>query len=195
MFGGQGCSPSELRHWYSGDQAVDRWRIHHRVDQDVCAAGELYEVLRRRGVAGDDDRAVARVEPVGERRSHRRMIDERGGDRDVPVRRHRAALAKLVDVHERCKLCPAFSGDADVKAGRIHLEEELRHPCERRRSPGIDARVQTGRPREQDQVAVVGGVVRMLMGDEDMAQDGKGMPQASRPPRCGRNQSRKRRHR
>jgi hypothetical protein len=46
----------------------------------------------------------------------------------------------------------------------------LRHPCERRRSPGVDARVQAGRPCELDEIAVVGGVIRMLVGDEDVTQ-------------------------
>ena len=41
---------------------------------------------------------------------------------------------------------------------------------ERRRSPGVHARPQSGCPRQQDQVAVVGVVVRVMVGDEDVPQ-------------------------
>jgi hypothetical protein len=76
--------------------------------------------------------------------------------------------AQLVNVHERGKGRPAFVCDAHVDVGRVHLEEQFRHPCERRRSPRVDTRLQSGRPCELDQIAVVGGVIRMLVGDEDV---------------------------
>jgi hypothetical protein len=39
-----------------------------------------------------------------------------------------------------------------------------------RRVRPMDARVQAGRPCELDEIAVVGGVIRMLVGDEDVTQ-------------------------
>jgi len=51
----------------AGDQAINARHVERIVDQDVGALGELDEIVGRRGVAGDYDRAVDRVEPISER--------------------------------------------------------------------------------------------------------------------------------
>lgn len=60
-------------------------------------------------------------------------------------------------------------GNAHVDVRRTHLEEESRDPLERRRAPGINARPQPARPREQQQGGVIGVVVGMVMRDEHVA--------------------------
>ena len=98
-----------------------RWRqelihpvgVDHFVHQDVCAAGELDEVLARTGVAGEHDRSGVGVEPVRQRREDRRVLDERGRDADavVLVERHRAHPGMRIPV-----------GVRDVPGGDGHVE-------------------------------------------------------------------------
>ena len=88
-----------------------RWRqelvhpvgVDRFVHQDVCAAGELDEVLARTGVAGEHDRSGVGVEPVRQRREDRRVLDERGRDADavVLVERHRAHPGMRIPVGVR----------------------------------------------------------------------------------------------
>ena len=60
-----------------------------------------------------------------------------------------------------------------VDVVHVHLEEQLRHLLERRWSPRVHPRRQASRPREPNQISVVGVVVRMLMRQEDMTQTGQ----------------------
>ena len=96
----------------AGDQAIDARHVQRVVDEDVGALGELDEVVGRRGVPRDDDRAVRGVETIAERRHDRRVVYERGGDLDVLVLHDRAALAQFVDMDERNERHTALVGDA-----------------------------------------------------------------------------------
>ena len=128
------------------------------------------EVLGWRGIAGNDDRAVARIEAIRERRYHWRMIDECSGDLHVVVRHHDATIANLVWVNQRHERRPAFVCNPRIDIVGVHLEEQLRHLLERRWSPRVDSGVQAGGPRQPDQIAVVSVMVGMLMGQEDVPQ-------------------------
>jgi len=64
-------------------------------------ARELDERIARTRVAGEDDRAVGRVEAEGESRPYRRVIDERCRDLHVVVGHDDAVVANLMNVHER----------------------------------------------------------------------------------------------
>ena len=55
-------------------------------------------------------------------------------------------------------------------SGALISRNSLRHLRERRRSPRVDPRLQLIAPREQQQVAVVGVVIGMMVRDEDVAQ-------------------------
>ena len=98
------------------------------------------------------------------------------------VNEGRVPLAPLVRVHE-LREAGAVIADDNVKVtatlvithrsyrpSPVHLEEQSGHALERRRSPRIDRRTQAGRPREPDEIAVVGSVIGMLVRDEDVAQ-------------------------
>jgi hypothetical protein len=76
-------------------------------------------------------------------------------------------------VDERNEWHPSLVGDAGVDVVCVHLEEQTRHLRKRRRTPRIDATPQTGRPCNQQQVAVVGVVIRMVVSEEDMAKSGQ----------------------
>ena len=165
------------------------------MDEDVGALGELDEVVGGRRVARDDDRPVARVEAIAEGRHDRRMIDERGRDLQVLVLQDQAALAsargRWTSGHERH---PALVGDAGLDVVGVHLEEEPRHLLERRRPPGVDPRPQARGPGQPDQVAVVGVVVRMVVGEEDVAQAwAAGLPAIPAGARRRRRSRRRRR--
>jgi hypothetical protein len=101
------------------------------------------------------------------------MPDQRSGHLDVLVLEHEARRGQLVDWNQRRQRNPPFVGDARVDVGGIHLEEQARHLLERRRPPGVDARAQPRGPREPHQIAVVGRVIRVLVGQEDVAQGGQ----------------------
>jgi hypothetical protein len=109
-------------------------------------------------------------EAVGVRLLDHRMLHARTGDLQVVVLHHGAGSCELVRVHERHERLASFVGDANVHVGRAHLEEEPRDPLDRRWSVRIDAMTHAARPREQQQVAVVGIVIGVMMRDEDIAQ-------------------------
>ena len=50
------------------------------VDQDVDALARGFQVRRAHGVAADDDRAAAEIDPVAQRRRDRLVVDQEGGD-------------------------------------------------------------------------------------------------------------------
>ena len=59
---------------------------------------------------------------------------------------------------------------ADRQIRRAHLEEQLGDPRQRRRSPRIHRRLERIPPRQQEEIAVVRVVIRVVMGDEDVAE-------------------------
>jgi hypothetical protein len=75
-----------------------------------------------------------------------------------------------MNVNQRLQRHTVLVGDSRSNVIRVHLEEQLRHLLQRRRSPRVDARAKTGSPGEQQQVAVVRVVVRVLMRHENVAQ-------------------------
>lgn len=87
------------------------------------------------------------------------MIRQCGGHRHIFIPHHRATRPQLVGVNERHKRNAPFVANSHVDVVLVHVEEEARHLFERRGAPGIDARLQAGRPSEPNQVPVVGVVV------------------------------------
>ena len=63
----------------AAEQPIDGRRVQDFVHEHVGASGQPDDVLRVARVAGDHDRAVARVEAIGKGRRHGRMVDQRGG--------------------------------------------------------------------------------------------------------------------
>lgn len=143
------------------------------MNEDVGAASELDEVVGTPRVPGYDDRSVGRVEAIGEGRHHGRMIHQGRPHLHVLVLEDDAAVLELVNVDQGHERHSSFGRDSRVDVDRVHLEEELRHALERGRSPGINPGAQPGGPREPDQISVVRGVVRVLVGDEDMPESGE----------------------
>jgi hypothetical protein len=71
-------------------------------------------------------------------------------------------------VNQRYEGDPALVGYTGIDVIRIHLKKELSHLLEWRRPPAIDARAQSRRPSQQQQIAVVCVVIRMMMRNEDV---------------------------
>src|SRR5262245_34967230 len=80
-----------------------------------------------------------------------------------------AALRDLVRTHERRERRPALVGDARLDVERVGLEQQARHPLERRRAVRVHRREPRG-PAEQPQRTVAGVVIRVLVRDEDRAE-------------------------
>ena len=74
------------------------------------------------------------------------MVYERGGNLDVFVLHHRAALAQFVDVGQRNKRHSPLVGDTRGDVVRVHLEEQLGHLLQRWRPPCVEAGPQSGSP-------------------------------------------------
>jgi hypothetical protein len=102
------------------------------------------------------------------------MVGERRRDRHHVVLHHHAPFRELVDLDQRRQRDAPFVRAARLDVKGVHLEEEPGHPLERRGTPGVDARAQPGSPGEPDQVAVVGVVVRVVVGQEHVAQPVEG---------------------
>src|SRR5438874_342255 len=78
------------------------------------------------------------------------------------------------DMMQRNKWDTALVRDPRVDVIRVHLEEKTRHLLERRWSPSVEPRAQAGRPGKQDEVAIVGVVIRMMVRNEDVPELGQG---------------------
>ena len=77
----------------AGDQAIEPRQIEHFVDEDIGALSKSNQIVARRGVPRNDDRAVRRIEAIPERRYDRRMMHERRRHLDVLILHHRPAFA------------------------------------------------------------------------------------------------------
>src|SRR5882757_4537277 len=152
----------------AGYETVDTWHVERFVDENIGTFGEPHEIVRRRSISGDDDRAVGCVETIGERWHDRRMPDQGRRHRYILVLHDLSAVSQLVHVNQRYERDPALVGYTSIDVIRIHLKKELSHPLKWRRPPGIDACAQSRLPSQQQQVAVVCVVIRMMMGDEDV---------------------------
>ena len=87
--------------------------IHRRhpqrlVHQHVGALRQRDQVFRHRGVTGNHDRAIGRIEAVRECVLDRRMVDDRRGHLDVVVLQHDTAAGELVRVHQRHRATPGL---------------------------------------------------------------------------------------
>jgi len=153
------------------DQAIHRFRVDGLMHQHVGASGERDEVPGVFRVARDHDRSIRRIEAIGKRGSDRWMIDQRGRDLDAFVFENLAGGGKIVRADQRRELHPLFVGHTCRDVDRVHFEEQARHFLERRRSESIHRRAQSTRPGQQQQIAVVGVVIRMVVRDE-YAADG-----------------------
>jgi hypothetical protein len=98
------------------------------------------------------------------------MRHGRARDGHQVVFHDRAAPRDLVRMDERRQRRAALVAHAHGDVGRAHVEKLLRHARQRRRSPRIHRRRQPVAPREQQQVAVVGVVIRMMVRDEDVPE-------------------------
>jgi hypothetical protein len=61
-----------------------------------------------------------------------------------------------------------FVRDPGADVVGVGLEEQFRHARQRRRPPGVDALAEPRGPRQEQEIPVVGVVVRMMMGDENV---------------------------
>src|SRR6476660_6128866 len=138
--------------------------------EDLGPASEVYETVRSCRVSGNDNGPAGTVKPVGERRCHEWMVDQSGGHLYIFVLHHQPALLEFMSMYEWTERRPSLVLDPRANVVAVHLEEQLRHPHERRRSPGVNPRREPRGPREPEQVAVVGVVVGMLVSDEDVSQ-------------------------
>ena len=100
------------------------------------------------------------------------MIDERRRHLHIIVLHDETAGAELVRMNERRQRFAALIGDAGVDVEGVEIEEQLRHLRQRRRPPGVDTRLQSRGPRQQQQVAIVSVVIRVLVRYEDVTQAG-----------------------
>jgi hypothetical protein len=60
----------------AGYETVDTWHVERLVDENIGTFGKPYEIVRRRSISRDDDRAVGCVETIAERWHDRRMPDQ-----------------------------------------------------------------------------------------------------------------------
>ena len=150
-------------------QPVHRRKVERFVHEDVRTAGERHEGIRARGVAGDHDRPVVLVEAEGERRDDRRMADEGGrhpagsrpASRGPPHAARACGPAARAAPGPRPTMRVSMSYAFISKNSRIIL-------VKRRASPHVHPALEAGSPREQQQVADVRVVVRVMVSDEDM---------------------------
>src|SRR5678815_2901278 len=129
----------------------------------MCIRDRLDEVVRRCGIARDDDGPIAPIEPIAERGDDGGMMYECSSDLDIVVFHDEAALAQLVDVNQWNERNSSLVSDARIDVVRVHLEEQLRHLRERRWAPSVYAGPKPRGPRERKQVSVVGIVIRVMM--------------------------------
>ncbi len=102
------------------------------------------------------------------------MLDESAGHGHVVVFQDHAGFAQFVRTDQGHEGWPAFVRDAGIDVVGVHFEEQPGHAVERGRAPGIDVVLQAGGPGEKQQVAVIGIVVGVLVGEEDVTDGGEG---------------------
>ena len=154
----------------SGDQAIHGRHVQRFMNQHIGALREPDESVGARRVSRNDNRPVRGIKAKGKRRHDLRMNDERRGRLEVLVLHDDATLRQLVDVYERSERDTALVGDTSLDIVGVHFKKQTRHLFDRRRPPRVDARPQAGGPREPDQIAVVGIVIRVLVRDKDVPQ-------------------------
>ena len=96
-------------------------------------------------------------------------MDERRRDTTILVLHHEASTAQVVSVYQRPEWQASLVGRARLDIGRVHLEDLIGHARERWRAPTVHASLQPGSPREHDQISIVGVVIGVMVGDEDVS--------------------------
>jgi hypothetical protein len=163
-------------------EPVDGRRVQDLVDECVGARGQLDQRVARAGVTGDDDGAVRGVDAVGERRAHRWVLDQRGGDAHLLVGVDDARPGDLPRVDEPGEAGAALvthPGVDVVPVGRHEVHQDL---LQRGRPDHRHRRDEPG-PSEQEEGADIGVVVRMMVGDADRAQSREGHARPVQLPR------------
>src|SRR5262245_56465171 len=84
----------------------------------------------------------------------------------------------LVCAYERRKRRAALVATPRLDVVSLHFEEQAAHARERGRPVTIDGLRKPGGPAEQEKVAEVGVVIRVLVRDEESPQCGKRQPGA-----------------
>ena len=79
------------------------------MDQHVGAARKAHQILRRRGVPRDNDRAVVGIKSLAECRHNRRMIDEGCRHFHAVIRHDSTIVANFMDVYERYERHSSFA--------------------------------------------------------------------------------------
>src|ERR687891_119283 len=105
------------------------------------------------------------------------------GDAHAIVLEDRTALRHFVRPDERRQRGPALVFHSQLDVEFVGVEERPRHRGERRRTVGVDRRGEPGRPAEEEQRAIAGVVVGMLMSEEDGAELSYRQPGESQLPR------------
>jgi hypothetical protein len=152
------------------DQAIDRLGVHRLVHQHIGAPRQGDEILGTTGVTRDDYRAVRHVEPVGKGEGERGMIHQRRGDPDLGVLVEHAGCGDLMGPEQGSDWYPPLIAGAEFDVHRIQCQVLLGHPPEWRRTPAIDRRLEARGPGQQQEIAVVGVVVGMMMGHQHVAE-------------------------
>jgi hypothetical protein len=97
------------------------------------------------------------------------MVDERGRYPHLTVVQYDARAVEIVDAEQRRQRHAPFVGDSRFDVCRVERKKLRCHPGQRRRPPAIDRRLEAGRPGQEEQVAIVRVVIRVMMRDEDVA--------------------------
>src|SRR5262245_30022634 len=133
------------------------------MNKHICSLSQSYKIIRARSISGNDDRAVSAIESKCESGFHWRMFDQRCGDLDVFVLHDQPGTTDFVWMHERNEGSAALVGDACVDIEAVHLEEQACHFGEWGRTPCVDASLETGSPRQPDEVAIIRIVIGVMM--------------------------------
>ena len=180
-------------------QRLDLVAADDGMDQDVGAGAQPVEPVARHGVAGDDHRAAAVVDPVADGRVDRRMV---GGRRRHP---HGAALEHdaLGDVGGHRGRPPGEVVVVGQPVADVGLQHRLGGGHEGRRARRAEdvegIRGEGHGPPRGDDVVEIGDVVAVEMGEEHRLEGGgpgqrgggphghaaAGSRTGGRPPRCG----------
>lgn len=98
------------------------------------------------------------------------MVHQRGGHGDLIVCQHSARLVELVHMNACFERRPAFLTDACLDVDGIHLYKCIHHPGDAGWAVEMHCRVQATGPGQPHHVEQIGVVVRVVMGQEDIAQ-------------------------
>ena len=96
------------------------------------------------------------------------MIDQRRCDPYEAIVQHDPWSREIVWSKQRRQRHASFIGDARLDVGSIHGEELRGHLHQRCRAPAINRRLKASRPCQEQQVAEIRVVIRVMVCDEDV---------------------------